>query len=66
LPNYAGNLKLTALLDYWDTLLRARPALEAMPAAPANEQERRRIEPILDALLIPWAHGLERPGRTES
>ena len=66
LPNYAGNLKLTALLDYWDALLRARPALETMPAAPANEQERRRIEPILDALLIPWAHGLERPGRTES
>ena len=65
LPNYAGDLKLTALLDYWDTLLRARPALETMPAAPANEQERRRLEPILDALLIPWAHGLEGPERTE-
>jgi DNA polymerase-3 subunit delta' len=65
LPNYARNLKLTALLDYWDMLLRARPALETMPAAPANEQERRRIEPILDSLLIPWAHGLEGPGITE-
>jgi DNA polymerase-3 subunit delta' len=65
LPNYARNLKLTALLDYWDLLLRARPALETMPSAPATEQERRRVEPILDSLLVPWAHGLEGPGRTE-
>jgi DNA polymerase-3 subunit delta' len=66
LPNYGSDLKLTALLDYWDTLLRAKPALDALPNEPASEQERRRIELVSDSLLLPWMHGLEPPGKMES
>jgi hypothetical protein len=61
LPNYLGKFKLTALLDYRETLLRERRALDGAPNPAATDQERRRMEPIVDALLIPWMYGLEPP-----
>jgi len=66
LPNYGSDLKLTALLDHWDALLRAKLALDALPNEPATEQERRRIELVSDSLLLPWMHGLAPPGKMES
>ena len=63
LPNYLRNFKLTALLDYRDALLRVRPTLDGVPNPAANEKHRRQMEPIVDALLIPWMHDLEPPER---
>jgi DNA polymerase-3 subunit delta' len=66
LPNYGSDLKLTALLDHWDALLRAKLVLDALPNEPATEQERRRIELVSDSLLLPWMHRLVSPGKMES